>query len=47
MYQKAYLQNLVKMIQWFLRKGSFNIYMSMALGQSQEITLTFNTHIPS
>ena len=44
---KAYIQNLVKMAQWFLRKASFNFQMQMALDQGHELTLTFNTHIPS
>ena len=35
----------VKMAQWFLRKASF--HLQMTLGQSQEMTLTLNTHIPS
>ena len=33
-----YIQNLVKMAQWFLRKASFNF---------QKMTLTLDTHIPS
>ena len=26
MYLKAYIQNVVKMAQWFLRKASFNFH---------------------
>ena len=47
MYLKAYIQNFAKTAQWFLRKASFNFHSKMALGQDQEMTLTFNTHIPS
>ena len=36
-----------KIAQWFLRKASFNFHMYMTLDQGQEMTLTFNTHIPS
>ena len=32
---------------WFLRKASFHFHMYMTLGQGQEMTLTFNTDIPS
>ena len=32
---------------WFLRKASFNFFMEMTLGQGQEMTFTFNTHISS
>ena len=46
MYLKAYVQNLVKMAQWFLRKASSNFHKK-SLGQSQEMTLTLKTHIPS
>ena len=35
MYLKAYIQNLVKMAQWFLGKTSFNFHMYMAFGQGQ------------
>ena len=31
----------------FLRKSGLNFCMYMTLGQGQEMTLTFNTHIPS
>ena len=44
MYLKAYRQNLVKMAKCFLRKACFNFHTKMALGQGQEMTLTFNTH---
>ena len=33
-----------KKVKWFLRKSSFNFDMKMTLGQSQEMTLTLNTH---
>ena len=31
----------------FLRKSDLNLCMYTTLGQGQEMTLTFNTHIPS
>ena len=31
----------------FLRKSSLNVCMNTTLGQGQEMTLTFNTHISS
>ena len=34
-----------KKVKWFLRKTSLNFDMKMALGQSQEMTLTLDTHI--
>ena len=33
--------------KWFLRKSGLNFCMYTTLGQGQEMTLTFNTHIPS
>ena len=33
--------------QKFLKKSSFNVCMYTTLGQGQEMTLTFNTHISS
>ena len=47
MYLKAYIQNLVKTAKCFLRKPCFNFQTVMALGQGQEMTLTFNNNIPS
>ena len=44
---KSLHTNLVKIAQWFLRKASFNFHMLLTLGQGQEMTLTFSTHIPS
>ena len=32
---------------WFLRKACFNFHIFMTMGQGQEMTLTFNTHITS
>ena len=44
LYLKAYMQNLEeKKVKCSLRKTSFNFYMKMTLGQSQEMTL--KTHI--
>ena len=34
-----------KKVKWFLRNTSSNFDMKMTLGQSQEMTLTLNTHI--
>ena len=39
---KAYIQNLIKKVKWFLRNTSFNFDMKMTLGE--EINLTLNTH---
>ena len=36
-----------KMVQWFMRKASFNFDLQITLGQGQKMTLTLNTHIPS
>ena len=47
MYLKAYMQNLVKTARRFLRKTCFNFHTKMALGQGQEMTVTFNTQIHS
>ena len=33
--------------QYFMRKSGLNFCMYMTLGQGQEMTLTFNTHISS
>ena len=47
MYLKVYIKKIWLMLaQWFLREASFNFHMYMTFGQSKEITLTFNTHIP-
>ena len=44
---KSLYKNLVKKVKWFLRKTNFNFDMLITLGgQSQEMTLTLNTHIP-
>ena len=47
MYLKAYKQNFVKNGPVVMRKASFNFHMYRTLGQGQETTLTFKTHIPS
>ena len=46
MYLKVYIQNVVKKGEVVSEK-SFNFHMYMTLGQGQEVTLTFNTHIQS
>ena len=48
-YLKAYRQNLVKMVQYFLRKASFNFICKWPwakVKKCQEMTLTLNTHMP-
>ena len=43
----VYIQNLVENGPVVSEKSKFNFYMQMTLGQSQEMTLTLNTHISS
>ena len=48
LYLKAFLQNLVQNGTVVSEKIRFEFFcMYMTLGQCQEMTLTFNTHIPS
>ena len=47
LYLKAFIQSLVLIGTVVLRKSSLNFCMYTTLGQGQEMTLTFNTHISS
>ena len=47
LYLKAFIQSLVQIDTVVLRKSSLNFCMYTTLGQGQEITLTFNTHMSS
>ena len=47
LYLKAFIQNLVKNRTAVSEKIWFDFFMYTTLGQGQEMTLTFNTHIPS
>ena len=40
-------ENLVQIGTVVSEKSGLNFYMYTTLGQGQEMTLTFNTHIPS
>ena len=44
---KALIQNLVQNGLVVSEKNRFEFFMYTTLGQGQEMTLTFNTHIPS
>ena len=44
---KAYKQNLVKNDPVVSEKNMFEFSYINGLGRGQELTLTFNTHIPS
>ena len=44
---QAYIQNLAENGPVVTEKRKFNFHMQMTLGQDQEMTLTFNTHISS
>ena len=47
MYQKAFIQNLVQIGSVVSEKIQFDFCMYTTLGQGQEMTLTFNSHISS
>ena len=48
LYLKAFMKNLVQIGKVVSEKKSgLNFCMYRTLGQGQEMTLTFNTHIPS
>ena len=47
LYLKAFIQNLVQNGTVVSEKILLNFCMYTTLGQGQEMTLTFNTHIPS
>ena len=47
LYLKALIKIWFRSAQYFLRKSGLNFCMYMTLGQGQEMTLTFDTHIPS
>ena len=47
LYLKAFIQNLVKIGTVVSEKIQFDFCMYTTLGQGQEKTLTFNTHISS
>ena len=48
MYLKAFVQSLVQIGTVASEKIQFlNFRMYMTLGQGQEMTFTFNTHLPS
>ena len=44
---ESFHKNLVQISTVVLRKSGLNFGMYTTLGQGQEMTLTFNTHIPS
>ena len=44
---KAFIKIWFRLAQYFLRKSGLNFCMYTTLGQGQEMTLTFNTHISS
>ena len=46
-YLKAFIKNWLRSAKQFLGKSGLNFCMYTTLGQGQEMTLTFNTHIPS
>ena len=47
LHLKAFIQNLVQNGIVVSEKIRFDLFMYTTLGQGQEMTLTFNTHIPS
>ena len=47
LYLKAFIQNLVQIGTVVSEKIQFDFCMYTTLGQGQEMTLTFNTHISS
>ena len=47
LYLKDFIKNLVQIGKEVLRKSGLNFCMYTTLGQGQEMTLTFNTHLPS
>ena len=47
LYLKAFIKKLVHSGTVVSEKPSLNFCMYTTLGQGQEMTLTFNTHIPS
>ena len=47
LYLKAFIKNLVQIGKIVSEKIRFDVCMYTTLGQGQEMTLTFNTHIPS
>ena len=47
LYFKAFIKNLVQIGKVVSEKIWLNFCMYTTLGQGQEITLTFDTHIPS
>ena len=47
LYLKAFIQNLIKIGKVVSEKIRFECLYVHDLGQGQEMTLTFNTHIPS
>ena len=47
LYLKAFIKNLVQIGKVVSEKIQFEILYVHTLGQGQEMTLTFNTHIPS
>ena len=47
LYLKAFIQSLVQINTVVSEKIQFEFCMYMTLGQGQEMTLTFNTHISS
>ena len=47
LYLKAFIKNLVQIVKVVSEKSGLKFCMYTTLGQGQEMTLTFNTHIPS
>ena len=47
LYLKAFIQNFVQNGIVVSGKSGLNFFMYTTLGEGQEMTLTFNTHIPS
>ena len=47
LYLKAFIKNLVQIGKAVSEKILFEFLLYTTLGQGQEMTLTFNTHIPS